>query len=156
MFFQDQQTAEALLLRSDLQTKLASLQQRINSNVLIQEGDQPSEDPNALIKEAFAVNSELHALIQRIHATNAQAQTIQGQPLLRVLNARDSLTQQHRILQQAIDSSQRENGRYSSSEIRWIKSISLAELQKQADDISRQLRQNNLEIQASNWQVDLI
>ena len=139
-----------------MQTKLASLQQRINSNVLIQEGDQPSEDPNALIKEAFAVNSELHALIQRIHATNAQAQTIQGQPLLRVLNARDSLTQQHRILQQAIDSSQRENGRYSSSEIRWIKSISLAELQKQADDISRQLRQNNLEIQASNWQVDLI
>ena len=148
--------AEALLLRSDLQTKLASLQQRINSNVLIQEGDQPSEDPNALIKEAFAVNSELHALIQRIHATNAQAQTIQGQPLLRVLNARDSLTQQHRILQQAIDSSQRENGRYSSSEIRWIKSISVAELQKQADDISRQLRQSNLEIQASNWQVDLI
>ena len=148
--------AEALLLRSDLQTKLASLQQRINSNVLIQEGDQPSEDPNALIKEAFAVNSELHALIQRIHATNAQAQTMQGQPLLRVLNARDSLTQQHRILQQAIDSSQRENGRYSSSEIRWIKSISVAELQKQADDISRQLRQNNLEIQASNWQVDLI
>ncbi len=148
--------AEALLLRSDLQTKLASLQQRINSNVLIQEGDQPSEDPNALIKEAFAVNSELHALIQRIHATNAQAQTIQGQPLLRVLNTRDSLTQQHRILQQAIDSSQRENGRYSSSEIRWIKSISVAELQKQADDISRQLRQNNLEIQASNWQVDLI
>ncbi|MEG2360006.1 DIP1984 family protein [Acinetobacter sp.] len=148
--------AEALLLRSDLQTKLASLQQRINSNVLIQEGDQPSEDPNALIKEAFAVNSELHALIQRIHATNAQAQTIQGQPLLRVLNARDSLTQQHRILQQAIDSSQRENARYSSSEIRWIKSISVAELQKQADDISRQLRQNNLEIQASNWQVDLI
>lgn len=148
--------AEALMLRSDLQTKLASLQQRINSNVLIQEGDQPSEDPNALIKEAFAVNSELHALIQRIHATNAQAQTIQGQPLLRVLNARDSLTQQHRILQQAIDSSQRENGRYSSSEIRWIKSISVAELQKQADDISRQLRQNNLEIQASNWQIDLI
>ena len=148
--------AEALLLRSDLQTKLASLQQRINSNVLIQEGDQPSEDPNALIKEAFAVNSVLHALIQRIHASNAQAQTIQGQPLLRVLNARDSLTQQHRILQQAIDSSQRENGRYSSSEIRWIKSISVAELQKQADDISRQLRQNNLEIQASNWQVDLI
>ncbi len=148
--------AEALLLRSDLQTKLASLQQRINSNVLIQEGDQPSEDPNALIKEAFAVNSELHALIQRIHATNAQAQTIQGQPLLRVLNVRDSLTQQHRILQQAIDNSQRENGRYSSSEIRWIKSISVAELQKQADDISRQLRQSNLEIQASNWQVDLI
>ena len=41
--------AEALLLRSDLQTKLASLQQRINNNVLIQEGDELSEDPNALM-----------------------------------------------------------------------------------------------------------
>ena len=30
------------------------------------------------------------------------------------------------------------------------------DLQKQADDISKQLRQNNLEIQASNWQIDLI
>ena len=45
--------AEALLLRSDLQTKLASLQQRINNNVLIQEGDELSEDPNALMGEAF-------------------------------------------------------------------------------------------------------
>ncbi len=48
--------AEALLLRSDLQTKLASLQQRINNNVLIQEGDELSEDPNTLIGEAFSVN----------------------------------------------------------------------------------------------------
>ena len=148
--------AEALLLRSDLQTKLASLQQRINNNVLVQEGDQPSEDPYLLIKEAFIVNKELHELIQRIHATNAQAKSIEGKSLLFVLNQRDFLTQQHRILQQAIDSSRRENGRYSSSEIRWIKTISVADLQKQADEMSKQLRQNNLEIQASNWQVDLI
>jgi hypothetical protein len=57
--------AEALLLRSDLQTKLASLQQRINNNVLIQEGDELSEDPNALMGEAFSVNTELHHLIEK-------------------------------------------------------------------------------------------
>ena len=144
--------AEALLLRSDLQTKLASLQQRINNNVLIQEGDVPSEDPNALIQEAFAVNTELHGLIEKIHATNAQAKTSTGRSMLTVLNERDLLTQQHRILQQAIDSSRRENGR----EIRWLKTIAVADLQKQADGLSQQLRQNNLEIQASNWQIDLI
>lgn len=148
--------AEALLLRSDLQTKLASLQQRINSNILVQEGDTPSEDPNLLIQEASAVNRELHALIQRIHATNAQAAASSGKKLLELIIERDALTSQHRILQQAIDNSRRENGRYSSSEIRWIKTISVADLQKQADDISKLLRQNNLEIQASNWQVDLI
>ena len=148
--------AEALLLRSDLQTKLASLQQRINNNVLIQEGDQASEDANALIQEAFSVNQELHQLIPRIHLTNAQANSIEGNPLLAVLNQRDMLTQQHRVLQQAIDSSRHENGRYSSSEIRWVKTISVADLQKQADAISQQLRKNNLEIQASNWQVELV
>jgi hypothetical protein len=76
--------------------------------------------------------------------------------MLSVLNTRDLLTQQHRIIQQAIDSSRRENGRYSSSEIRWVKTITVADLQKQADAISQQLRQNNLEIQASNWQIELI
>ncbi|OTG67942.1 septicolysin [Acinetobacter sp. ANC 4470] len=148
--------AEALLLRSDLQTKLASLQQRINNTVLVQEGDQPSEDPNVLLSNAFAVNMELHDLIKRIHSTNAQAKTINGKSLLDVLNARDRFISQHRIIQQAIDSSRRDNARYSSSEIRWIKVISVSELQKQADDISAKLRQNNLEIQASNWQIDLI
>ena len=148
--------AEALLLRSDMQTKLASLQQRINSNILVQEGDTPSEDPNQLIQEASAVNRELHDLIQCIHATNAQAAASNGKKLLELIIERDALTSQHRILQQAIDNSRRENGRYSSSEIRWIKTISVTDIQKQADDISKQLRQNNLEIQASNWQVDLI
>ncbi len=148
--------AEALLLRSDLQTKLTSLQQRINNNVLIQEGDELSEDPNALMGEAFSVNTELHHLIEKIHATNAQAKTSTGQSMLSVLNTRDLLTQQHRIIQQAIDSSRRENGRYSSSEIRWVKTITVADLQKQADAISQQLRQNNLEIQASNWQIELV
>ncbi|HCK31879.1 MAG TPA: septicolysin, partial [Acinetobacter ursingii] len=33
--------AEALLLRSDLQKKLLSLQQRIHKNVLVQDGDTP-------------------------------------------------------------------------------------------------------------------
>jgi len=148
--------AEALLLRNDLQTKLASLQQRINNNVLVQEGDQPSEEPNVLLSNAFAVNIELHDLIKRIHSTNAQAKSINGSSLLEILNARDRLISQHRIVQQAIDNSRRENARYSSSEIRWVKVISVSELQKQADEISAKLRQNNLEIQASNWQIDLI
>ena len=148
--------AEALLLRNDLQTKLASLQQRINNNVLVQEGDQPSEEPNVLLSNAFAVNIELHDLIKRIHSTNAQAKSINGSSLLEVLHARDRLISQHRIVQQAIDNSRRENARYSSSEIRWVKVISVSELQKQADEISAKLRQNNLEIQASNWQIDLI
>jgi predicted 3-demethylubiquinone-9 3-methyltransferase (glyoxalase superfamily) len=79
--------------------------------------------------------------------------------MLSVLNTRDLLTQQHRIIQQAIDSSRRENGRYSSSEIRWVKTITVADLQKQADAISQQLRQQIIGClypkYGASWQMNL-
>ncbi|MBJ9985987.1 DIP1984 family protein [Acinetobacter sp. S40] len=148
--------AEALLLRSDLQKKLLSLQQRIQKNVLVQDGDTPSEDPKQLLQEAVMVNRQLFQLIQKIHQTNAQAQANNGKPLLDILNQRDQLTAEHRIIQQAIDNTQKDTDRYSVREIKWIKAISVSELQKQADGISQNLRLINLEIQASNWQIDLI
>ena len=147
--------AEALLLRSDLQKKLLSLQQRIHKNVLVQDGDTPSEDPEQLIDEAALVNKQLFQLIQKIHQTNAQAQANNGKASLDILNQRDQLTAEHRIIQQAIDNTQKDTDRYSVREIKWIKAVSVSKLQKQADEISQSLRLINLEIQASNWQIDL-
>lgn len=147
--------AEALLLRSDLQKKLLSLQQRIHKNVLVQDGDTPSEDPEQLIDEAILVNKQLFQLIQKIHQTNAQAQANNGKASLDILNQRDQLTAEHRIIQQAIDNTQKDTDRYSVREIKWIKAVSVSKLQKQADEISQSLRLINLEIQASNWQIDL-
>ena len=147
--------AEALLLRSDLQKKLLSLQQRIHKNVLVQDGDTPSEDPEQLIDEAVLVNKQLFQLIQKIHQTNAQAQANNGKALLDILNQRDQLTAEHRIIQQAIDNTQKDTDRYSVREIKWIKAVSVSKLQIQADEISQSLRLINLEIQASNWQIDL-
>ena len=147
--------AEALLLRSNLQKKLLSLQQRIHKNVLVQDGDTPSEDPEQLIDEAVLVNKQLFQLIQKIHQTNAQAQANNGKASLDILNQRDQLTAEHRIIQQAIDNTQKDTDRYSVREIKWIKAVSVSKLQKQADEISQSLRLINLEIQASNWQIDL-
>ena len=147
--------AEALLLRSDLQKKLLSLQQRIHKNVLVQDGDTPSEDPEQLIDEAVLVNKQLFQLIQKIHQTNAQAQANNGKASLDILNQRDQLTAEHRIIQQAIDNTQKDTDRDSVREIKWIKAVSVSKLQKQADEISQSLRLINLEIQASNWQIDL-
>ncbi|MDR9777894.1 DIP1984 family protein, partial [Rhizobium hidalgonense] len=63
--------AEALLLRSDQQKKLSSLKQRIDANVLVQDGDEPSEDPNELLKQVFSLTQESQKLIFAIHQTNA-------------------------------------------------------------------------------------
>jgi hypothetical protein len=43
-----------------------------------------------------------------------------------------------------------EPDRYSMKEIRWV-----ARLQKQSDDLAKQLREINAAIQGTNWQADI-
>ena len=47
--------AEALMIRGDLQTKLASLRERIANNAQVDEGDTPREDPQELLAQAFGL-----------------------------------------------------------------------------------------------------
>lgn len=148
--------AEALLIRSDMQKKLAQLKGRIRSNVKVQDGDMPSEDPNALMIDASQLITELTTLIERIHRTNAIATTDKGQSMLTLLVERDTLEMRHKLLIEAIAATQAETDRYSHREIKWNVMVSVAGLQKQADDIAMKLRNLNIVIQASNWQIDLV
>ena len=148
--------AEALLIRSDMQKKLAQLKGRIRNNVKVQEGDTPSEDPNALMIEASQIISELSHLIERIHRTNAIAKTDNGQSMLTLLVERDTLEMRHKLLIDSIEATQTEADRYSHREIKWNIIVSVAGLQKQADDIAMKLRKINIVIQSNNWQIDLV
>ena len=148
--------AEALLIRSDMQKKLAQLKGRIRNNAKVQEGDIPSEDPNELIVSASQIISELTDLIERIHRTNAIAKTDKGQSILTLLVERDTLEMRHKLLLDAIEAANSEADRYSHREIKWHVLVSVASLQKQADDIAMKLRQINIIIQSNNWQINLI
>ena len=148
--------AEALLIRSDMQKKLAQLKGRIRSNVKVQDGDTPSEDPNQLLIDASQVITELTALIERIHRTNAIAKTDNGQAMMMLLVERDTLEMRHKLLIETISATEIEVDRYSAREIKWQILVSVASLQKQADDIAVKLRKLNILIQASNWQIDLV
>ena len=148
--------AEALLLRSDQQKKLVSLKQRINTNVLVQDGDEPSEDPNELLKQVFSLIQESQKLIYAIHQTNALTKLSDGRSLLALLILRDEFVERHKILTGAISNTCREPDRYSTREIKWHKVIPVSSLQKQADDISIKLRDLNVLIQANNWKIDLL
>ncbi|NRD70288.1 DIP1984 family protein [Psychrobacter okhotskensis] len=148
--------AEALLIRSDMQKKLAQLKGRIRSNVKVQDGDTPSEDPNELMIDASQIISELSNLIERIHRTNAIAKTDKGQSILTLLVERDTLEMRHKLLIEAIEATDTEVDRYSHREIKWNIIVSVAGLQKQADDIAMKLRKINIVIQSNNWQIDLV
>ncbi len=148
--------AEALLLRADLQKKLASLKVRLGENVKVQDGDSPSEDPSELMAAASQIIAELYALIDRIHRTNAVAMIDGTTTMLSALTRRDELAEQHRLVQIAIDHAKTAGDRYSLREIKWTKTVDIQKLQKQADEISMNLRQLNMTIQEKNWMVDLL
>ncbi len=147
--------AEGLLLRSDMKKKLASLRERIATNAVVQEGERPHEDPMTLMKEAVGVLDELQRLVLQINAANLSYKLPDGRPLAQLITLRDKLVQQHSLLQVAVQGSRKEPERYSMKEIKWVATVEVAKLQKQSDDLSRQIRELNVQIQEANWQVEM-
>jgi len=147
--------AEALLLRADLKKKLASLRERVEANALVQEKERPHEEPSKLIKEAIAVLDELEELGLRIDAANQKTKLSDGRLLAKAVAHRDTLAQHHSLLQAAIAATRKEPDRYSMKEIKWVATVEVAKLQKQSDDLAKQLRETNAAIQATNWRADI-
>ena len=147
--------AEALLLRADLQKKLEQLRERVTRSAVVQEGDKPDEEPVKLLNEANGVIGELESLVARINESNLRHKLADGRTLTRAMAARDALVQRHSLLASAISGSAKEPSRYGLKEIKWVKVVNVAKLQKQLDDISRKIRELNASIQETNWKVTI-
>ena len=147
--------AEALLLRGDMQKKLASLRERIVRNVLVQEGSVPHEEANDLLSQASAVVDDLEKLVTAINVANLNNTLPDGRSLTAAIARRDSLIQKHSLLQAAIDATQQEPDRYSAREIKWVSAIKVNSLQKQSEDLARQIRELNAMIQETNWRIEI-
>ena len=147
--------AEALLLRGDMQKKLESLRERIIRNTVVQEGESPSEDPNALLEQVNSISDRLRNLVFAINQTNLKGTTGQGRTLTEALAERVVSVLRHSIVQAVATSAVKPPERYGVKEIRWIKTVDVAALQKAADDLAKAVRELNAEIQAANWQIEI-
>jgi hypothetical protein len=147
--------AEALLLRSDLQKKLASLRERIARNAVVQQGDSPHEDPAELLLQAHGVLDELEKLVCKINQANLLHKVADGRTLTEAIARRESLVAQHALINGAIQGSKREPDRYSMSEIKWVATMEVAKLQKQLEDVAKKTRELNVAIQEANWKAEL-
>lgn len=147
--------AEALLLRADIQKKIASLRDRIVANAVVQEGDAPHEDPAELMKQAAGALGDLEQLVTKINRTNLETKLDDGRTLTEAIARRDTLVAQHGLYVAAIAGSRKEPDRYSVREIKWIATLEIAKLQKQADDLAKDIRELNAVIQKANWSADL-
>lgn len=147
--------AEALILRADIQKRIEQLKSRLAYNAKVQEGENPSEEPKALLAELDALTNELERLIVRINLTNCTAK-VDGKSLTELIAKRDVLTLKAGALRTFAQASAQKVDVYSRSEIKILSTVDVAALQKQVDELARQIRQLDTTLQSANWQTDLI
>lgn len=148
--------AEALIARSDLQSRLAGLRERLTRSSKVQEGDEPPENPEVLLSELDQVTNQLLEMIQRINKTNNQTIVHSEYTLADLLAKRDVLSMKRKVLNSLMESAASVAGRYSRSEIRMLSTVDVAELQKQADALAGDIRKTDTTIQEHNWLTELL
>lgn len=148
--------AEALILRADHQKRLAQLKQRILRNAKVQESDEPGEDPKALLDEFGQLADELESLIQNINRTNSNARLSSGVTLTEALATRDILRLKADVYRELAKAATITSDRYSRSEVKFISTVKVSSMQKEADMLSERHRKLDAEIQATNWQIEFM
>lgn len=148
--------AEALILRADLQKRMEQIRSRLYNNVLTQEGESPSEDPEVLLKEFMDLQKDLTHIIKSINRTNNNTQFSDNMTLSEALVERDSILAKRTILSNAAERASEKQDRYSRSEIKSVSTIDIKKFQKQADKFSKEFREFDTKIQSLNWNTDLI
>lgn len=147
--------AEALMIRAQMQQRLEALQSRILANLKVQEGEAPLEDPQALLAQAFETNERLCEMVQRINARNNSTRTAEGKPLTALLAERDMLMRKRNLLAACAAKAVEPNFRQTRAEVKQYVTVSVADMQKQMDALSHQLREMDVSIQAINWATEL-
>ena len=148
--------AEALVLRADCQKKIAQIKQRLERVVKVQEGEVPAEDPNALIHELHQTIDELTGWVRKINKTNALTSFDDNITISDALTERDQLMQRRHALSEIIENASIKQDRYSRSEVKFHRTIDVAALQKQVDELSKAYREMDFKIQEMNWSTSLI
>jgi hypothetical protein len=148
--------AEALILRADCQKRLAQLKQRIERNAKVQDGEQPSEKPGILLDELNKLLVEFTELVQKINKTNSHVSFDKKHSIADVLAERDSLAIKRNVLTALLEEASIKQDRYSRSEVKFLSTVDISQVQKQIDNISKQYRELDFRIQEKNWSVDLI
>ena len=147
--------AEALALRADLQRRLEQLKQRLLKNARVQEGDQPAEAPDELQTEFEACAQVLISLVQRINRTNTSSRLGAG-TLADALAERDILKVRGTAYRELAAAASTTQTRATRSEVKFVSTVSVAAIQRKADDLAKEVRELDTRIQDADWKTDLL
>lgn len=146
--------AEALQERADLNAKIDELRRRLGNNATVQEGEAPAEDPAELVAQLDGCIARLEELIAKINATNCATLTDKG-TLTELIARRDCLNIRISAYRDLITDASCLSQRASRTEIKIISAVDVKALQKQADEMAKELRLVDNKIQETNWLTEL-
>ncbi|MBD5558783.1 MAG: DIP1984 family protein [Clostridia bacterium] len=147
--------AEALLKRAELKETRDRLKQRVLDNAKVQDGDEPAEDPKNLLAVLDTTLQNLQTLIMQINRTNAST-TFEGtETIADALARRDILSEKQKLYQSFYNQLSIQPDRYSQTEIRFVRCLDPADVQKTIDKVCQEYRELDTKLQGLNWLVDL-
>lgn len=139
-----------------MKRKMDELRSCIESNALIQEGDSPELDVKSLLAEFEQTADAWCRLLERINTTNCVVRSEAGESMTSLLARRDALKEKRRAFEALQEELGRRTRRVARSEIKIVAAVSAADVKKASDDLSKELRLLDNEIQRLNWQADLL
>jgi nitrogen-specific signal transduction histidine kinase len=148
--------AEALVRRADAQRKLAQLKARLQRVVKVQEGEEPAEQPSILLEEIHRTIEELTSWVKKVNQTNCLTPFDSSMSIADALAERDKLMQMRNLLHEILETATIKQDRYSRSEVKFYRTVEVAEIQEQVDELSKKYRELDFKIQEKNWTVEII
>lgn len=147
--------AEALLKRAELKQDCDRLLERILNNALVQDGDEPAENPEQLLPKYEASMQQLEELIQQINHTNSVTSFEGDETIADALARRSTLAARQRAYEQVYSQLQIQRNRFSATEIRFVRCLDPAVIQKSINKVCQEYRELDTKLQALNWTVEL-
>ena len=147
--------AEALQERADLNRKIEQLSGRIRSNVLVQQGEAPSEDPAAMFAELREAVVRLEFLISRINFSNCTHRA-GDRSLTEIIARKDTLKELYDAYNRALGAAAQSASRARGTEIKILPAVDVKALRKESDEIAKEIRLLDNALQQANWTFDLL
>jgi hypothetical protein len=147
--------AEALQERADLNRKIEELRRRLANVILVQEGEEPAEEPAELLKELNAAIARLEYLMAAINLTNCRTKA-NGMTLTALIARKDALMVKLSSYRDLVYSAAQNTNRARGTEIKVKSLLKAGDLQKVADQIAKEVRELDNLLQETNWKTKLI
>ena len=146
--------AEALQERADLNRKIEELRRRLGNCVLVQEGEEPAEDPALLLRELNAALDRLETLMAQINLTNSRTR-VEGMTLTELIAKKDALLLRLSAYRDLVYIAGQSTSRARGTEIKVRAVLKASDLQKEADALAKEARRIDNFLQETNWKTNL-